>query len=350
MDRESIQGRRAERAARRRKKKIIAASVFVVFLIGAVIFAVKGCSGGVVRDGAVIEVEIEQGQSTKAIANTLKEKGLISGVSGFLRAVEKLDAANSLRYGVYQIERGTGTEDIIKILSTGGSLKNSVTVTIPEGFSLERIIERLVDLGLSDSDTLYAAVKADYDYSFLKCIPDDADVKYRLQGFLFPSTYEFSKDADANSIINTMLAEFEKQLKKEGISEKNLYETITLASLVEREAKLDSERAKIAGVINNRISAGMLLQIDATVVYAISDGMYNVDRVLYKDLEVDSPYNTYKYKGLPSGPICSPGIKSIKASASPEEHSYYYYRTDTDKADGSHIFTETFEEHKSAGK
>ena len=348
MDWESIQQRRAEREARRRKRNRIIAAAIVLALAAAVGILVY--RGGVVRDGTVVEIEIKQGQSTKSIANTLKENGLIFSVSGFLRAVEKSEYANSLRYGMYQIKRGTDTEDIIKLLATGGNVKNSVSVTIPEGFSLERIVERIAGLGLSDSEELYAAVQADYDYGFLDCIPEEAEVKYRLQGFLFPSTYEFSKDADAKSIINTMLAEFEKQMKKEGISETQLYEVVTLASLVEREAKLDDERAKIAGVINNRIAKGMLLQIDATVVYAISDGMYDVDRVLYKDLETDSPYNTYKYKGLPAGPICSPGIKSIKAAAFPEKHNYYYYRTDTQKADGSHIFTETFDEHKNAAQ
>ena len=206
MDRESFQGRRAERAAKRRKRNRIIAAAAAIVLIAAVAAGINTCTGSVARDGTVVEIEIEQGQSTKAIASTLKENGLISSVSGFLKAVENSEYANSLRYGVYQIERGTEPEEIIKLLAAGGSQKNSVTVTIPEGFSLERIIERVADLGLTDSEALYSAVQADYDYSFLECIPDNADVKYRLQGFLFPSTYEFSKDSDAKSIINTMLA------------------------------------------------------------------------------------------------------------------------------------------------
>ena len=102
-------------------------------------------------------------------------------------------------------------------------------------------------------------------------------------------------------------------------------------------------------MIENRLKDGMRLQIDATAVYAVSDGLYNLDRVLYKDIETDSPYNTYRISGLPAGPICSPGIKSLKAAANPEKHDYLYYRVDSAKSDGSHIFTKTFDEHKNAG-
>ena len=127
----------------------------------------------------------------------------------------------------------------------------------------------------------------------------------------------------------------------------SMAEAINRAALIEREAKLDSERTMISGVIDNRLKIGMLLQIDASVVYVISDGLYDVDRVLYKHLEVDSPYNTYKYTGLPAGPICNAGIKSIEAAMTPKEHKYLYYHTDTEKNDGSHIFSETFAQHKS---
>lgn len=162
---------------------------------------------------------------------------------------------------------------------------------------------------------------------------------------MFPQTYEFFKTATAHEIINTMLGEFEKQYSK--ISDiKNIdYDTVVLASLVEREAKLDTERGKIAGVIKNRLNENMLLQIDATVVYAITNGLYNADKVYYKDLENPSPYNTYKYKGLPVGAICNPGIKSLKAALMPDIHKYKFYHTDENKKDGSHIFTENYDEH-----
>ena len=134
-----------------------------------------------------------------------------------------------------------------------------------------------------------------------------------MPGFLFPETYEFYTDATAEDVINKMLSKFEEEYKKTGGSYEDISTIITKASMVEREAKLDEERSMIAGVLENRLNTGMILQIDATVVYAMSDGMYDVERVLFKDLEIDSKYNTYKYKGLPVGPICNPGIETIKA-------------------------------------
>ncbi len=346
FDIQMLRKRREERMRRKRRRGI----VIIVILILAVISGVVGYnySNRIPKDGTVVEIEVKEGSTATAIANTLEENGLIKSTRRFLKDLKKSDYANSLRFGMYEIERGTDHQGIIEILAKGGTRKNAVTVTIPEGFSLERIIERLVDSGLSSTDELYKALESDYDYEFLQSIPDDEGIKYCLQGFLFPSTYEFSKDMQASEIINMMLSEFDRQINKAGISSNDLYRTVTLASLVEREAKVESERTIIAGVIENRIKKGMRLQVDASVVYAISDGMYNVDRVLYKDLEVDSPYNTYKYTGLPIGPICSPGIKSIEAAAKPDRNSYYYYRVDSSKSDGSHIFTENFDEHKNA--
>jgi len=162
---------------------------------------------------------------------------------------------------------------------------------------------------------------------------------------LFPQTYEFLIGETPHNIINTLLGEFEKQYSKIGDINNINFDTITMASLVEREAKLDSERDIIAGVIKNRISSNMPLQIDASVVYFLSDGLYDIDRVLYKDLEKDSLYNTYKYRGYPVGPICNPGIKSLKAALMPKHHDYLYYHTDETKKDGSHIFTKNYNEH-----
>ena len=346
FDAQLIRRRREERIRQRRRRSI---TVFVILIL-AVVFGIVGynLSSRIPMDGTVVEIEVKEGSTATVIAKTLEENGLIRSTKRFLKDLNKSEYANSLRFGMYEIERGISHDEIIRILAKGGTLKNAVTVTIPEGFSLERIIERLAESGLSNSDELYKAVEADYDYDFLKSIPTDESIKYRLQGYLFPSTYEFSKDMTADEIINMMLAEFGRQINKAGISSSDLYRTITLASLVEREAKVKSEQTVIAGVIENRLKKGMRLQIDASVVYAISDGMYNIDRVLYRDLEVDSPYNTYKYTGLPTGPICSPGIKAIEAAAKPDKHSYYYYRVDSSKSDGSHIFTENFDEHKNA--
>ena len=211
------------------------------------------------------------------------------------------------------------------------------------------IAKRCEELGLVNADDFLKELKkGKFNYEFIKNIPDNESTEYKLQGYLFPNTYMFSMDADAHKIIDTLLGEFEKQYSKvkdmlpKGM---DMNEVIVRASLIEREAKVDRERKTISGVIQNRLDIGMRLQIDASVVYAISDGLYDVERVLYKDLEADSPYNTYKNAGLPVGAICSPGLESIKAAMQPQKHDYLYYHTDTDKNDGSHIFSETFSQH-----
>lgn len=299
------------------------------------------------KGGGTAAVTIPEGTSSAQIAQILKDENVISSKLVFLARLKMSKYDGKLQYGTFKFDRGASYGEIFETLATKGAKKNTVTLTIPEGFSVEKIKARTVELGLCTDSEFEAALSADYDYEFLKSVPEDKGIRYRLQGFLYPSTYEFYADETAENIIKTMLDEFEKQTSSLGIASEDIYRVVTTASLVEREAKLDSERATIAGVIKNRIEKDMLLQIDATVVYAISDGLYDVDRVFYKDLEVKSPYNTYKYKGLPVGPICSPGLASIRAAKSPQNHSFLYYHTDTAKNDGSHIFTESYEEHTS---
>jgi len=332
----AILKRKADRSNKRKRLFLVLLGLVVVIVLAAII-VVNSKSGKVT-------VEIPEGTSTTQIAEILKENDVIESKYLFLIRLKFSDYHGKLQYGTFTFDKSDSFDEIAKTLATKGAKKSTVTVTIPEGYSVERIKARIVEAGLCSDSEFEDALKKEYDYPFLKANVNNKNVNYELQGFLYPSTYEFYSDATAEDIINTMLGEFQKQTKDLGIED---YHTIiTLASLVEREAKLDSERELIAGVMRNRIVINMPLQIDATVVYAISDGMYDVDRVYYKDLEVDSPYNTYKYAGLPAGPICSPSLKSIKAAISPDNHSYLFYHTDTEKNDGSHIFTETFSQHK----
>lgn len=333
-----------KRVKKRKNKKMIAGiSILAAAIIAIIIinpFVGKG----------TVTVTIDEGSASSQIAEQLKDEGVIRSKLWFLLRLSLSDYKGKLQYGTFKFDKGDSLDNIFETLATKGAKKNTVTLTIPEGFSVEKIKERVCSQGLCTDNEFEEALKSDYSYSFLESVPNDKNIKYRLQGFLYPSTYEFYSDADAKTVIDTMLKEFEKQTASLNISADKLYETVTKASIIEREAKIDSERSTIAGVIENRLKADMLLQIDATVVYAISDGLYNVDKVYYKNLETDSKYNTYKYKGLPPGPICNPSIKSIKAANSPSKHSYLYYHTDTQKNDGSHIFTETYSEHTSSQK
>lgn len=298
-------------------------------------------------DGEAVTVVIPQGASGKTMAGILKDGGLIRFKTAFVMKLRGSDYAGRLRSGTFQLHKGMCIDDIIESLATGGEQRPTVTLTVPEGFSVEQIAARLEEMGLFTAQEFFDEVNnGDFDYAFMDAIPDDDGMKYRLQGFLFPDTYEIYADATPHEVIDIMLGEFARRLDGlENNSDRSLFDIVTIASLVEREARIDSERPTIAGVIENRLAIDMRLQVDAAVIYAISDGMYDVDKVLYKDLEVDSPYNIYKNYGLPVGPICNPGENSLAAAMNPESHEYLYYHTDETKQDGSHIFTSSYSQH-----
>ena len=332
------------------KKKIF---ISVILLIAAVVaFFALSVFMEYTRTSSgeeTVIVEIPKGASEKTIASVLKEKGVIKHEISFRLKMKGSPHRGKLNYGKYTLNEDMSLDGVIEALLRPSDLKEGVKLTIPEGFSAQMIAERCEELGLVNAeDFLRELKKGKFDYEFIKNIPDSKGAEYKLQGYLFPNTYMFSMDADAHKIIDTLLGEFEKQYSKvkdmlpKGM---DMNEAIVRASLIEREAKVDKERTTISGVIQNRLDIDMRLQIDASVVYAISGGLYDVERVLYKDLEVDSPYNTYKNVGLPIGAICSPGLASIKAAMQPQKHDYLYYHTDTDKNDGSHIFSETFSQH-----
>ena len=347
------EGKRMENEAKkfnkRRRKKQKNKKLFAIISIAAVAAILIAIINPFAGKGTVT-VTIEEGTTSTHIAEQLKDEGVIRSKLWFLLRLSLSDYKGKLQYGTFKFDKGDSLANIFETLATKGAKKNTVTLTVPEGFSVEKIKERVCSLGLCTENEFEEALKSDYNYSFLETVQDDKNIKYRLQGFLYPSTYEFYSDADAKTVIDTMLSEFEKQVSPLNIPNDKLYEIITKASIIEREAKIDSERSTIAGVIENRLKNDMLLQIDATVVYALSDGLYNVDKVYYKNLEINSKYNTYKYKGLPPGPICNPSLKSIKAAYFPAKHNYLYYHTDTQKNDGSHIFTETYNEHTDSQK
>lgn len=302
--------------------------------------------------GETVSIEIEQGESMWDIAAKLKEEGLIRYQSVFYLKAKSMGAVAKLRYGTFSIYREAGLEDIINTLISGGALKEETMFTVPEGYTIEQIAVKLENEGIcSESEFLYA-VEQDYDYWFLESVPEDAEVRYKLQGFLYPETYAISEDMTAEDIVVVMLdyfgtmytEEMDARAKELG---KTTYEVVIEASIIERETTVDSEKSMIAGVIQNRLEIDMMLQIDPTFLYPITNGLYDITTVTYEHTQYDSPYNTYQNKGLPPGPISNPAISSLEAALNPAEHEYYYYHTDTEKNDGSHIFTKTYQEHLS---
>ncbi|MBQ7900667.1 MAG: endolytic transglycosylase MltG [Clostridia bacterium] len=324
-------------------KKIIPTAIVIAFLLFSMP-AITEYFNTNSTAGNSITVEIPQGATVDTIADILHEAKLINSKTAFKLRVKLSGYGSKLNYGTYTLDDGMALRDVIEYLGKSGN-QNTVSLVVPEGFSVENISDRVDSLGLCSKDDFLRALEDDYDYEFIQYIPS-ADYNYKLQGFLFPDTYSFLAGTDAHSIVDAMLANFDKQYKNNiGAYDNSLFETITKAALVEKEAKLEYERAAIAGVIQNRLAADMPLQIDAAIVYAVSDGTFDVTGVSYSNLEVDSPYNIYVNRGLTPGPICNPGISSIKAALNPQKHEYLYYHTDTEKNDGSHIFTETYEQH-----
>lgn len=337
----------------RNKKKsiilnIILCIIVVIFLVAAFIVGsiyIEYSSTGE-GTGEEVTIEIQQGEGALDIAEKLKEEGLINYRIAFYLKVRNMGVSGKLRFGTFTLHKGAGLEQIIQDLTSGGAQKEETMFTVPEGYTIEMIAKKIEEEGICTESEFLQAVQQDYDYWFLQYVPEDAEVKYKLQGFLFPETYAISDEMTAEDIVTVMLEQFDSKFTQEMKDQmedqgKNVYEIVIEASIIEREVELDSERATVAGVIKNRIEIGMRLQMCPTALYPQTNGLYDNAEV---NTKIDSPYNTYQNYGLPVGPIASPGLASLEAALNPEEHEYLYYHTDP-KNDGSHIFTKTYKEH-----
>lgn len=320
---------------------------FILILIFGVFFTpyVLEFSDVVVsNDNSEVVIEIPKGMSSKEIGVLLREKECIKSEYTFYLKLRYSEYLGKLNYGEFKLRKNMSLTEIIETLGKNHYIEETVKITFPEGCSIEQMANLLEEKQIVNKEEFINALSEEYDYDFIKYIPD-GEYKYKLQGFLFPATYEFKKSVTGYEVVNEMLKTFEKRYSKLTDDYSNIFEIITRASVIEKEAKLDTERFIISGVISNRIEKDMLLQVDACVVYAVTEGLYNKGSLSYKDLEIDSLYNTYKNKGLPVGAICNPGIVSIEAALNPEENEWLYYHTDEVKKDGSHIFTKSYEEH-----
>lgn len=307
----------------------------------------KGTTSTVGED---VVVEIPEGAAAKTIASILKSKGLIHFEGAFVKRLQETDYR--IQSGTYTLNTGMSTLDMIITMSPVIEADEKIgTLVIPEGFTIEQIAARCENQGICTEEEFLNAINSvtTEDFPYLADVPAGANVKYRLQGYIFPATYDIYEYTTADSLVKWMLETFENnytldlQARAEELGY-NSFEVVTMASIIEREAKIDEERSIIAGVINNRLRTGMPLQMCPTVLYPLTDGLYDQSKVYYEDLELESPYNTYKYEGLPVGPICNPGLACINAVLYPQEHNYYYYHLE-DEDEGTHVFTETYEEH-----
>jgi UPF0755 protein len=293
-----------------------------------------------------VAFSVESGEPLDKIALRLKEKGLISSTFLFETYGKWKKYDRIIKKGPHLFNE-KGLENIYEELTSHVVAERGISVTIPEGFTVEQIGKTLEENGIVNaSEFLSVASKgAGINELFLDKIPAKAESKYRLEGFLFPDTYYFEQDANAVVIAERMIKRFFDVIHEIDVDTRyiSLYEWVILASIVEREAVLDEERSKIAGVFLNRIRDNWRLQACATVLYAIGKPK---ERLLYKDLEIQSPYNTYIHYGLPVGPIANPGLASLQAIIHPEKHDYFFYVTKEDGTKG-HNFSKTYNEHQS---
>ncbi|MDD3852546.1 MAG: endolytic transglycosylase MltG [Syntrophomonadaceae bacterium] len=288
------------------------------------------------------DVVIPANSTARQIAEILHENSLIHSQRAFLSYCKKQKLDGSLMAGHYRFSRSQPLAEIASAIAAGKVV--TISFTIPEGFTVRQIGDLLVEKNIVTRESWDQAVTAKYDYMFLKGLPPG---EKGLEGFLFPDTYYISEDISASRIIDAMLSQFDLLWQQEFAAlaksrGQSINEIVTIASLIEGEARVGSERSIISGVIYNRLQRDMLLQIDATILYCLPK---HQEVIYYRDLEVDSPYNTYRYPGLPPGPITNPGKESIKAALKPDKHSYLFY---VSRGDGSHHFTETYAQHLAA--
>lgn len=350
----------------------IRALIYVVCVLGsAALLALAAwvCADDVLaltKPDEVVTVVVGEGDDLKDVAHTLHENGLIEFewlfrfYGWFSHAERKIDP------GTYELNKVFDYHALVNGMIAGAQTRATVTVLVPEGYECSQIFELLEEKGVCTAAALaQTAAEHEYDYDFLSELAYGGE--NRLEGYLFPDTYEFYVDDDPVNVIDKFLRNFGNKFDEEmdeaiGALNEMLREKMTangfsseeieagmmdrdkiviVASLIEKEAASASERTKVASVIYNRLCSKLYpcLQIDATVQYALGE---RKESLTTEDLNISSPYNTYNNAGLPVGPIANPGLSSLKAALYPAETDYFFYALDTD---GTHHFSETYYEH-----
>lgn len=296
-----------------------------------------------VEPGLPVTLVISPGESASQIARDLADAGVVASAPEFDRVVREARASSRLQAGTYELETGMTSEAVLAVLLEGPPDLEVFRMTVIEGLTVGQMLESIARQTPYTFEELSTALLDGTVTSSL--LPAPADVLRDWEGLLFPDTYEFEADASVADILGLMATTTSDRvaaidwtyLEDRGLTP---YDGIIIASLIEREAGLDEDRALIASVVFNRLDAGMKLQFDATVVYAL--GALPEGGLTLADLEVNSPYNTYLIDGLPPTPISGVRLASLRAAAAPAESDYLYFIT-TDES-GKMTFAETFEE------
>lgn len=301
------------------------------------------------KEGKEVVVDIPKGAGTEKIAAILKKNDLIKNEL-FFRVLAKLNSYDSkFQSGQFKLDTAMDEYRIMEILMKDGEKRKTITFTIPEGYSILQIAEKMVEIGVCKTKDEFVQASNDiskYNYDFVKAIPER---NLRLQGYLFPDTYEIYADAKPSEVIDKMLKRFqaiyneEYQVRTKAMG-RTIDEVINMAAIIEKEVRVPEERKLVASVINNRLKIDMPLQMCSTVMYVLNK---TYPQLTIEDTKIDSPYNTYINPGLPTGPIGNPGKSAIEAVLYPEETEYIYFVL-KDIESGEHSFSRTLDEHNAA--
>lgn len=340
---------------------LVAGVAVLVAAIGT--YAVLGDAGGAIRglqafwdlpasdDPAPRVFEVREGQSASEVGRQLERQGLIRSALVFRVIVQTRGVESRIGRGVYVLRATMTTSQIVDVL-VAGAMAPGRRMTVPEGWRAIQVARLLERIGAVKASEFMAVVA---DPGRIAPYHDLLENAPSLEGYLFPDSYELDTNPSAEAIAKRMVQEFDRRFTLElrrkakalGLS---LQQAVTLASIVEREAMLPEERRLISGVFHNRLRAGMPLQADPTVQYALASRDldaaaaydYWKQELTPDDLAVNSPYNTYLYRGLPPGPVCAPGLESLVAAVEPAQTDYLYFVA---RGDGGHAFARTLEEH-----
>ena len=290
-----------------------------------------------------VTIIIPQGSGAADIASILGERNLIKNEYFFRIHCKRMGYDSRFKYGEYALSKSMSVDEIAEALMESVALAETKWFTILEGYNIKQIARALEEGGIVSEAAFYDVVEnGDFDYAFLEDCPPGPE---RLEGFLYPDTYDVNDNATPYEVVDKMLAQFDSlyELKYYARAQElgmSVRDIVTMASIVERESVAPEERPIMAGVFYNRLEEGMMLQSCATIQYILGEPK---EFLLNSDLEIPSPYNTYLHEGLPPGPICSPRIASIEAALYPAENDYIYFVL-SDALDGTHNFSADYNE------